>query len=39
MKPPQLLRGGDRVRIEIEGIGTLENPVIDEPDDTAAGLD
>jgi 2-keto-4-pentenoate hydratase/2-oxohepta-3-ene-1,7-dioic acid hydratase in catechol pathway len=25
--PPRWLRGGDRVRIEIEGIGTLENPV------------
>jgi 2-keto-4-pentenoate hydratase/2-oxohepta-3-ene-1,7-dioic acid hydratase in catechol pathway len=35
MRPPKLLRAGDVVRIEIEGIGTLENPVIDEPDDTA----
>ncbi|MCS6921618.1 MAG: fumarylacetoacetate hydrolase family protein, partial [Elioraea sp.] len=25
--PPRWLRRGDRVRIEIEGIGTLENPV------------
>jgi len=25
--PPRWLRSGDRVRIEIEGIGTLENPV------------
>ena len=39
MKPPQLLRAGDVVRIEIEGIGVLENPVIDEPSDTATGLD
>jgi 2-keto-4-pentenoate hydratase/2-oxohepta-3-ene-1,7-dioic acid hydratase in catechol pathway len=31
MKPPQLLVDGDVVRIEIEGIGALENPVIDEP--------
>ena len=31
MKPPQLLRSGDVVRIEIEGIGEIENPVIDEP--------
>jgi 2-keto-4-pentenoate hydratase/2-oxohepta-3-ene-1,7-dioic acid hydratase in catechol pathway len=25
--PPRWLRAGDRVRIEIEGIGVLENPV------------
>jgi 2-keto-4-pentenoate hydratase/2-oxohepta-3-ene-1,7-dioic acid hydratase in catechol pathway len=31
MKPPRLLAAGDRVRIEIEGIGAIENPVIDEP--------
>ncbi len=30
-KPPLLLKAGDVVRIEIEGIGRLENPVIDEP--------
>jgi 2-keto-4-pentenoate hydratase/2-oxohepta-3-ene-1,7-dioic acid hydratase in catechol pathway len=30
-KPPQLLKAGDVVRIEIEGIGQIENPVIDEP--------
>jgi 2-keto-4-pentenoate hydratase/2-oxohepta-3-ene-1,7-dioic acid hydratase in catechol pathway len=39
MRPPGLLRAGDVVRIEIEGIGVLENPVIDEPDTTATGLD
>jgi 2-keto-4-pentenoate hydratase/2-oxohepta-3-ene-1,7-dioic acid hydratase in catechol pathway len=39
MKPPKLLRAGDVVRIEIEGVGVLENPVIDEPSDTATGLD
>jgi 2-keto-4-pentenoate hydratase/2-oxohepta-3-ene-1,7-dioic acid hydratase in catechol pathway len=39
MKPPRLLRAGDVVRIEIEGVGVLENPVIDEPSDTATGLD
>jgi 2-keto-4-pentenoate hydratase/2-oxohepta-3-ene-1,7-dioic acid hydratase in catechol pathway len=39
MNPPKLLAAGDVVRIEIEGIGTLENPVIDEPDSTAIGLD
>ncbi|HEX4819494.1 MAG TPA: fumarylacetoacetate hydrolase family protein [Acidimicrobiales bacterium] len=37
MNPPGWLKAGDVVRIEIEGIGTLENPVIDEPD-TATGL-
>jgi 2-keto-4-pentenoate hydratase/2-oxohepta-3-ene-1,7-dioic acid hydratase in catechol pathway len=35
MKPPALLKSGDVVRIEIEGIGAIENPVIDEPADTA----
>jgi 2-keto-4-pentenoate hydratase/2-oxohepta-3-ene-1,7-dioic acid hydratase in catechol pathway len=34
-KPPKLLKAGDVVRIEIEGIGKIENPVIDEPADTA----
>ncbi len=31
MQPPRLLKAGDIVRIQIEGIGVLENPVIDEP--------
>jgi 2-keto-4-pentenoate hydratase/2-oxohepta-3-ene-1,7-dioic acid hydratase in catechol pathway len=31
MKPPRLLCAGDVVRVEIEGIGALANPVIDEP--------
>jgi 2-keto-4-pentenoate hydratase/2-oxohepta-3-ene-1,7-dioic acid hydratase in catechol pathway len=31
-RPPQLLKAGDRMRVEIEGIGQLENPVIDEPE-------
>ena len=31
MKPPRLLVAGDVVRIEIDGIGALENPVINEP--------
>jgi 2-keto-4-pentenoate hydratase/2-oxohepta-3-ene-1,7-dioic acid hydratase in catechol pathway len=39
MTPPKLLRAGDIVRIEIESIGVLENPVVDEPGDTPAGLD
>jgi 2-keto-4-pentenoate hydratase/2-oxohepta-3-ene-1,7-dioic acid hydratase in catechol pathway len=34
MKPPRLLVAGDVVRIEIERIGQIENPVISEPDDT-----
>jgi 2-keto-4-pentenoate hydratase/2-oxohepta-3-ene-1,7-dioic acid hydratase in catechol pathway len=34
-KPPKLLVAGDVVRIEIEGVGQIENPVIAEPDDTA----
>ena len=29
MKPPKLLKAGDVVRIEIEGIGQIENHVID----------
>jgi 2-keto-4-pentenoate hydratase/2-oxohepta-3-ene-1,7-dioic acid hydratase in catechol pathway len=28
--PPKWLVAGDRVRIEIDGVGRLENPVIDE---------
>jgi 2-keto-4-pentenoate hydratase/2-oxohepta-3-ene-1,7-dioic acid hydratase in catechol pathway len=35
MKPPKLLKAGDVVRIEIDGIGVIENPFIDEPADTA----
>jgi 2-keto-4-pentenoate hydratase/2-oxohepta-3-ene-1,7-dioic acid hydratase in catechol pathway len=34
-KPPVLLKDGDIVRVEIDGIGQIENPVIDEPADTA----
>jgi 2-keto-4-pentenoate hydratase/2-oxohepta-3-ene-1,7-dioic acid hydratase in catechol pathway len=29
-QPPEFLRPGDVVRIEIEGIGTLRNPVVRE---------
>ncbi|MGH9337203.1 MAG: fumarylacetoacetate hydrolase family protein, partial [Vicinamibacteria bacterium] len=29
-KPPRFLRAGDRVEVEISGIGVLSNPVIDE---------
>ena len=35
MKPRGYMHPGDTVRVEIEKIGTLENPVIQEPDDTA----
>jgi 2-keto-4-pentenoate hydratase/2-oxohepta-3-ene-1,7-dioic acid hydratase in catechol pathway len=30
-KPPRFLKAGDVVRVEISGLGTLENAVIDEP--------
>jgi 2-keto-4-pentenoate hydratase/2-oxohepta-3-ene-1,7-dioic acid hydratase in catechol pathway len=32
MKPPRWLKAGETVRIEIEGLGVLENRVIEEPD-------
>jgi 2-keto-4-pentenoate hydratase/2-oxohepta-3-ene-1,7-dioic acid hydratase in catechol pathway len=38
-KPPILLKPGDVVRIEIEGVGAIENPVIAEPEDSAVGFD
>jgi 2-keto-4-pentenoate hydratase/2-oxohepta-3-ene-1,7-dioic acid hydratase in catechol pathway len=34
MKPPRFLVAGDVVRIEIEGLGQIENPAIPEPEDT-----
>ena len=33
--PPRWLKAGDMVRIEFDGIGAIENLVIDEPDETA----
>jgi 2-keto-4-pentenoate hydratase/2-oxohepta-3-ene-1,7-dioic acid hydratase in catechol pathway len=27
-KPPRFLKKGDNIKIQIEGIGVLENPVI-----------
>jgi ureidoglycolate lyase len=30
MKPMRFLKAGDRVRIEIEGLGALDNPCVDE---------
>jgi len=35
MRPPRLLAVGDVVRVEIDRIGQLENPVIEEPVDTS----
>lgn len=35
MQPPRFLKAGDVVRVEIEGIGYIENRVITEPSDTA----
>jgi 2-keto-4-pentenoate hydratase/2-oxohepta-3-ene-1,7-dioic acid hydratase in catechol pathway len=35
MKPRGFMKPGDVVRVEIEKIGVLENPVIEEPDDSA----
>jgi len=34
MKPRGYMKAGDEVRIEIENIGTLRNPVIEEPEST-----
>jgi 2-keto-4-pentenoate hydratase/2-oxohepta-3-ene-1,7-dioic acid hydratase in catechol pathway len=34
MKPPQLLKDGDTVKIAIDGIGEIENGVVNEPADT-----
>ena len=30
-KPPVFMKAGDRIEVEIEGIGVLANPVVDEP--------
>jgi 2-keto-4-pentenoate hydratase/2-oxohepta-3-ene-1,7-dioic acid hydratase in catechol pathway len=35
MSPPRYLVAGDEVRVSIEGLGTLINPVVDEPADLA----
>ena len=37
--PPRFLAAGDVVRIEIEGIGELRNPVVAGPDPEPVGLD
>lgn len=36
MKPPRLLAVGDVMRVEIDGLGALENEVVPEPDTTPA---
>jgi 2-keto-4-pentenoate hydratase/2-oxohepta-3-ene-1,7-dioic acid hydratase in catechol pathway len=33
MKPPKLLQLGDTIRVDIDGLGTLENTVIPEPEE------
>ncbi len=38
-RPPRWLRPGDRVRIEIEGVGVLENPVEAAEPSAPTGLD
>ena len=35
--PPKWLRAGDRVRLEIDGIGVIENEIVDEPGETRIG--
>jgi len=32
--PPRYMKAGQRCRIEIEGLGEIDNPIIDEPDTT-----
>ena len=34
-KPPLWMKPGDVVRVEIDGLGALENPIVEEPADTA----
>ncbi len=36
--PPVFLEPGDRVRCEIEGIGAVENPIVDWTDDPRQDL-
>jgi 2-keto-4-pentenoate hydratase/2-oxohepta-3-ene-1,7-dioic acid hydratase in catechol pathway len=33
-QPPLWMKAGDVVRVEIDGLGTLENPIVDEPSTT-----
>lgn len=36
MRPRQYLKAGDVVRVAIDGIGEIENTVVEEPDDTVS---
>ena len=38
MKPPQFLKAGDRVRVEIERIGAIENVAVLGHAETISGL-
>jgi len=35
MKPPRMLVAGDIVRVEIEGLGFIQNEIVPEPEETA----
>jgi len=35
MKPPRMLVAGDVVRVEIEGLGFIQNEIVPEPEETA----
>ena len=34
-QPPRWMVAGDVVRVEIDGLGVLENPIVEEPEGTA----
>ena len=36
-EPPKWLKAGDRVRIEIDGLGHIENEIVPEPDTARIG--
>jgi len=38
MRPPRFLNVGDRVRVEIEGLGAIENEIVAEPPVSAAPI-
>ena len=35
--PPKWLKAGDTVRVEIDGLGYIENQIVTEPDETVIG--
>ena len=35
--PPKWLKAGDRLRVDIENVGILENTVVDEPETARLG--